>query len=107
MSQLRILKEYSGRRTHEQFIKPGDYDADDPRLFGLAAYLTEHEPARAVWLTDEVLVSETVGSVKPTLAHDDETIRVPVTLSHDEAMDALGRDLPDEPPAKPGRKPKG
>lgn len=46
--KINLLRNYGGWNTHEQRIEPGVYDADDGRLFGLAAYLIENGHAVAV-----------------------------------------------------------
>lgn len=39
--RIRVLINYGGALTNELRILPGDYDQDDPRLFGLAGHLLE------------------------------------------------------------------
>lgn len=41
MRSIQVLVNYGGALTNEQRILPGVYDADDPRLFGLADHLVE------------------------------------------------------------------
>jgi len=36
---IHVLEDYRGRQTQERVIKAGMYEADDPALFGAAAYL--------------------------------------------------------------------
>lgn len=49
--RIRVTKEFRGRRTKEQWIRPGDYDESDPALYGLAQTLVDEK--RAVWLGDD------------------------------------------------------
>lgn len=46
--RIKVLTIYRGRPSKEQEIQPGEYDADDPRLFGLAAYLVKNGHAVVV-----------------------------------------------------------
>lgn len=39
--RIRVLIGYRGKRTHEQFIAPGDYAETDPALYGLVDFLLE------------------------------------------------------------------
>ncbi len=55
--KIQLLHNYGGRRTNEQRIPPGVYDASDERLFGLAQYLVENDHAVIVE-SDESPVSE-------------------------------------------------
>jgi hypothetical protein len=48
---IRVLVNYGGAPTRERRIFPGDYYEDDPAIFGLADYLTEH-PQMAIWIAD-------------------------------------------------------
>ena len=41
VQRVTVREYYIGYRSNEQMIKPGEYDIDDPALFGLAAYLVE------------------------------------------------------------------
>lgn len=85
--RLRLHTDYGGARTHEQRIAPGDYDADDERLFGLADYLVEN--GHASWLPDDAVPLASTAPEPPAQT----------TLSHDEAMTRLGRAIPKERPA--------
>lgn len=49
--QIHVTEQFQGRETGERPILVGIYDADDPRLFGLAEYLV-NEQRKAVWLGD-------------------------------------------------------
>ena len=49
--RIRVTKEFKGRATKEQWIRPGDYDESDPALYGLGQTLVDEK--RAVWLTDD------------------------------------------------------
>ena len=40
---IEVLTNFGGRLTKERRIVPGVYADNDPRLFGLAAYLIEHK----------------------------------------------------------------
>lgn len=46
--RIQVKRSFSGRITGEQWIVAGEYDADDPALFGCAAYLVENGFAVAV-----------------------------------------------------------
>lgn len=37
--RIRMLDNFRGRLTNENLIPPGEYDADDPFLYGIAEYL--------------------------------------------------------------------
>jgi hypothetical protein len=52
---MRILvkRNYGGRPTRERRILPGEYDSNDPALFGVADYLLENGFAVAVNLSDD------------------------------------------------------
>lgn len=41
VQRVTVREYYIGYRSNEQMIKPGEYDINDPALFGLAAYLVE------------------------------------------------------------------
>lgn len=51
MRRIQLLQYYRGAPSGEIPIEPGIYDADDPRLFGLADYLV-NDQRKAVWLDD-------------------------------------------------------
>lgn len=59
---IRVLQNYGGYNTNERRILPGEYDDNDPRLFGIGDYLVQHGHAVRVSLTTapggEVLVIE-------------------------------------------------
>lgn len=80
MSNIRLLRDYAGRRTNEQRILPGVYAADDPALFGQAEYLVEN--GHAVF-TDEPpvksVVMDTVTAVQ-VVSIDGRDVKV---LPHD------------------------
>jgi hypothetical protein len=72
---IRLLEYYSGRLTNERLIAPGDYEDDDPALFGLRDRLLEMRAA----------VVLTVDAPAPPLP-----IETPVTLqgiSQDELVE--------------------
>lgn len=46
--RIQVKRSFSGRITGEQWIAAGEYDVDDPALFGLAAYLVENGFAAVV-----------------------------------------------------------
>jgi len=49
MATLRVFQAgYCGANSRERVIHPGEYEHDDPALFGLAAFLVEN--LRAEWL---------------------------------------------------------
>lgn len=50
--RIKVLHSYRGRLTKELEIQPGEYDADDPRLFGLADYLVKNGHAVVVAATE-------------------------------------------------------
>lgn len=90
--RVQVLVNYGGALTHELRIFPGVYDADDPRLFGLADHLIEAGHAIALD-DDEDAVEELVA---PQVEWE--------TISHDEWAALEGRLAPaaaveDEPQA--------
>jgi hypothetical protein len=52
---IRVLHNYGGDNTRERRIEPGEYAADDPRLFGLADYLLAN--GHAVSITPVMAIS--------------------------------------------------
>lgn len=40
--RIKVLINYGGFNTNEKRILPGEYDADDPCVFGIADYLVEN-----------------------------------------------------------------
>lgn len=40
--RINLLGNYGGQRTGEKRILPGEYDSEDPAIFGLADYLVEN-----------------------------------------------------------------
>lgn len=44
--RIYVNHDYRGARTGLQIIPKGEYDADDPQLYGLAQYLVENGHAR-------------------------------------------------------------
>lgn len=40
--RIRVLMNYGGFNTQERRIVPGEYDVNDPALFGAADYLVQH-----------------------------------------------------------------
>lgn len=40
--RIEVKNNYGGSLTKERRILPGEYDSEDPALFGLADYLLEH-----------------------------------------------------------------
>jgi hypothetical protein len=50
---LRVTMGYQGDYSKDQYIAPGEYEKDDPRLHGLAAFLLEID--RAAWIPSNVV----------------------------------------------------
>lgn len=84
--KLHLRINYGGARTNEQRIPPGDYDADDERLFGLAGYLVDN--GHAVWVDAPTLDASELPAPEP----DAPAL---ATLSHEEAMARMGRAEPE------------
>lgn len=78
---IRVLINYGGALTNELRIEPGDYSADDPRLFGLADHLLE--AGHAIALDDDDAVEELVA---PQVEWE--------TISHEEWAALEGRLAP-------------
>lgn len=83
--RIKLLHNYGGTLTGERRIEPGEYDATDERLFGLADYLVANGHARVVELawfvpdgkvyTTETFTTESGASWEPP-AFDYETTTV-------------------------------
>lgn len=94
---IRLTHEYRGWKSKERLIPAGDYHESDERLFGIAQYLVatglaveipDVEAPPAAW--------QTVSTSGDVVSHGSMSVveDVYVSMSHAEAMEALGRDLP-------------
>lgn len=69
--RIKVLNIYRGRPSKDLEIQPGEYDADDPRLFGLAAYLVANGHAVVVAATETPVAPE----AEPLADHDEPPAR--------------------------------
>lgn len=69
--RIRVLINYGGALTNELRILPGDYDQDDPRLFGLAGWLLEVGHAIALDEPAAPIVPEPEPVVWQTISHEE------------------------------------
>ncbi len=86
----RVLSGYQGRPTNEQWIGPGVYENDDPRLFGRAMYLVENghavevdaEPAAAPIVADYGTLTDysTVTVVDPVMTEYSKMKKVDLVI---------------------------
>jgi len=67
-----LKRSFSGRLTAERWIMAGEYDADDPALFGLAQYLVDNGFADVLG-----------GAVVDTTPEPVEALEVPVLSDSD------------------------
>ena len=103
MASIQLLHDYAGRRTNEDRVWAGVYDAADPRLYGLAEYLVEN--GHAIW-TDapaathfvagaetgvDSLADAVLGSVEWQLDEAEAQAKEPVEPS--EELEFKGRKL--------------
>ena len=79
--RIHLKHRYRGAKTNEQWIEPGDYDANDPAVDGFAQYLIDND--HAVELDLPVKVQP--PTVTPSPAPLDMT-------HHNEEMKRAGRD---------------
>ena len=56
--RIRLDGSYRGRPSKELEILPGEYDAEDPRLFGLADYLVKNGHAVVVATAEQPAAQE-------------------------------------------------
>jgi hypothetical protein len=108
MARIRVLHNYGGKLTHEQRIEPNDYDADDPRIFGLAKYLVDNGHAKLVSGTlDEV--PHPAPAPQPTTdpVEPEKPGPTPEQLAAEQREIENGRNkdtAPEEAPSKPKTK---
>lgn len=67
--RIRVLINYGGVNTNERRIAPGEYDTDDPALFGIADYLLKH--GHAQWVASEPGVALTPELSEPHIEPDE------------------------------------
>jgi hypothetical protein len=69
MRRIRVLNNFGGKVTNERRILPGDYDADDEAIMGLADYLVSEgvaiEIAGIAHVNAPVVVPDNEGAVEP------------------------------------------
>ena len=73
---------YRGVKSKERFIEPGEYEWDDPALFGLANYLILTEHAAEIELPEALPFSveaESVDVVNMDFVQDPEAVGLSVT----------------------------
>lgn len=46
--RILVLHDYRGVKTAQELIRKGEYDAEDPRVYGIAAYLVDNGHARVI-----------------------------------------------------------
>lgn len=53
IKRIRVLKNWGGKPTNERRVLPGEYDIDDPRLFGAGLIIVNEGAAIATVVVDE------------------------------------------------------
>lgn len=48
MMRIQVLHDYRGQKTGQELIRKGEYDAVDPRVYGIADYLVNNGHARVL-----------------------------------------------------------
>jgi hypothetical protein len=71
--RIQVLINYGGRNTGEQRIKPGEYDADDPRVYGIADYLVANGHARVI-AVDPPPVADVEAEIETTEAEAEAAV---------------------------------
>lgn len=110
MATIKVIRGYRGVRTQEQFIPPGVYDADDPKLFGNAQHLVDLGRAHWVGQPPAAVPSDNPESTDgsppdddPPLTRDDFTLLSGIAEITAQKLYELGIltfvDLADQEPA--------
>lgn len=71
--QIEVLRNFRGRMTGEQLIRPGIYDADDPRIYGIADYLVANGHARVI-AVDPPPVADVEAEIETTEAEAEAAV---------------------------------
>jgi hypothetical protein len=93
--RIKVLDSYRGRPSKELEIQPGEYDADDPRLFGLADYLVTNGHA---------IVLPTIEETTPVEAKPEATRDEPPAETGE--ADVWNKPNPPEKPVEAGKRTK-
>mgnify|MGYP000305380679 CR=1 FL=1 len=65
--KILVLHDYRGYKTGLEIIKRGEYDADDPRVYGIADYLVTNGHARVI-AVDPPPVADVEAEIETTEA---------------------------------------
>lgn len=84
MARITMIVGYRGRKTKEQFIPPGIYDEDDPRLNGLGSWLVK--TGRAYWMDKPGDVTR--DSDSSAFAHPED--RQPLEVANFQSISGIG-----------------
>ncbi len=74
--RILLLHDYRGNKTGGELVKRGEYDSDDPRVYGLAQYLVDNGHARVLAEAPVVNIDtadEPTEAQEQALADDSET----------------------------------